>query len=840
MATFTPDTTNILFQLAADLVNQSSRNLFLTGKAGTGKTTFLKYIRENCPKEMAVVAPTGVAAINAGGVTIHSFFQLPLSPFIPASKGFSKDESTVDRHQLIGRIRFNNEKIKVIRQLELLVIDEISMVRCDIMDAIDTVLRHFRKRPYEPFGGVQLLLIGDMFQLPPVVRDPEWNLLSGFYGGPYFFDSHIIKANPPLYIEFDKIYRQSEEKFIKVLNQVRNNLLDNEGLQVLESRFQTVIRRTDNDGYIILTTHNEQAKNTNLQALQRLTTPAFKYQAKITDDFPENAYPADEVLVLKEGAQVMFIRNDTGERGRRYFNGKIGVVSRLEQDRVFVKCEDEPEMEVIREEWENIRYSLDKTSQQLKENVLGTFSQFPLRLAWAITIHKSQGLTFDKLIIDAGEAFAPGQVYVALSRCTSLDGLILKSKLRPNSILTDPRVISFSKNIASSEKLQQELLESRKQYQQKLLLSAFDLEKIRQGYKEIWGYMQENASSFNSVETIQWLEAWKEKLDSLRDTSVKFQKWLKEQFALNDAEELNSIIQERVCKAAAHFTNEITDLIAELQKSPAVTDSRICAKEYTEALSALFNGLSSMNWMLEELVNGFSIEAWHGRKRSFVLPSFNVNPYAGQRESSPTSKHAELYRELKRLRDSICQERDVPIYYVAGSHTLNEMCNYLPLDKTSLRKINGFGDAKVEKYGQQFLDIIIEYCKENNMESLMHEIPEKNGKRQRYGRPIRKGDTYSESFRLFAEGKSIPEIATARNLAVSTIEGHLTRFVRSGEIKVEDVVPPEKRMRIEAALAANTENSITPVKQKLGDDISYADIRFVMAGRDPAKESSTD
>ena len=430
---FTPDTSNTLFQLAADLINQTNRNIFLTGKAGTGKTTFLKFIRENCPKQMAVVAPTGVAAINAGGVTIHSFFQLPLAPFIPETKrtGFNgSKEETVNRHNLISRMRVNNEKRKLWQQLELLIIDEISMVRCDTLDAVDTILRYFRKNPYEKFGGVQLLFIGDMFQLPPVIKDAEWNLFREHYDSPYFFSSQVIKNEPPLYIEFNKIYRQSEEKFINLLNQVRNNELDEVGLSILDSRFQPTFRRSKNDGYIVLTTHNEQARQINLAALQNLEGSALLFEANITGDFPENAFPAEEMLYLKTGAQVMFIKNDSAERGKRYFNGKIGTVTKLDEDSIAVQCEgDEDEITVEKEEWENIRYSVDKTTQQVKEQKLGSFTQFPLRLAWAITIHKSQGLTFEKAIIDAGEAFAPGQVYVALSRCTSLDGLILKSKI---------------------------------------------------------------------------------------------------------------------------------------------------------------------------------------------------------------------------------------------------------------------------------------------------------------------------------------------------------------------------------------------------------------------------
>src|SRR5262245_27264579 len=297
--TITPDKSNTLFQLTAELVNQSSRNIFLTGKAGTGKTTFLKYIRENCPKQMAVVAPTGVAAINAGGVTIHSFFQLPLSPFIPNYGGFARRRDEIhDRSSLISGLRMTVEKKKVLRQLELLIIDEISMVRCDIMDAIDTVLRYIRRRPHERFGGVQMLFIGDMFQLPPVIKEPEWSLLAPFYTGPYFFDSTVIREDPPVYIEFSKIYRQSDERFIRLLNQVRNNELEEGGTRLLEERFQPGFRHEANAGYVILTSHNDAAKQTNSNELNKLPGSVFAFRAMIDGDFSAAAYPADDILLL--------------------------------------------------------------------------------------------------------------------------------------------------------------------------------------------------------------------------------------------------------------------------------------------------------------------------------------------------------------------------------------------------------------------------------------------------------------------------------------------------------------------------------------------------------------
>ena len=608
------DISNEMFRLAAELINQSSRNIFLTGKAGTGKTTFLKYIRENCPKQMAIVAPTGVAAINAGGVTIHSFFQLPFSPFIPEARGFSNDNEVVNRHSLVSRLRITKEKMKVFQQLELVIIDEISMVRCDTMDAIDTVLRHIRKRPYERFGGVQMLFIGDMFQLPPVIKEPEWKLLSDFYGSPYFFDSAIIKADPPVYIEFSKIYRQRDEKFISLLNQVRNNELDDEGMSILEERYQPVFRRSDNDGHIILTTHNETARYTNANELARLNSPVLIYKADIEGDFAETAYPGEEILQLKAGAQVMFIKNDS-DKSKRYFNGKIGIVTELAADKIKVQCKEEPDaIEVKKETWQNIRYTLNKATRQMEEEVLGSFIQYPLRLAWAITIHKSQGLTFEKAIIDAGDAFAPGQVYVALSRCTNLNGMILKSKIRQNSLFTDQKIVQFSRNSSLSDQLVRELTVARKHYYEKLLLSTFDFRIAISSSKELLEYMVQNKSSFNR-EAISWLEELIYKINTLQETADKFHTWLRSEFEQAVPPEDNIALRERTIKAAAHFAKELDIIIGFLQQSPAVTDSRLHAKEYNEGIKEVFGELSAKRFLLQGFNGKFDVEAWHNKER---------------------------------------------------------------------------------------------------------------------------------------------------------------------------------------------------------------------------------
>jgi hypothetical protein len=834
------DASNEMFRLATELVNQSSRNIFLTGKAGTGKTTFLKYIRENCHKQMAVVAPTGVAAINAGGVTMHSFFQLPFSPFIPdAGSGFSRNNDEVaNRNSLVSRLKMTGEKKKIIRELELLIIDEISMVRCDMLDAVDTILRHVRRRYHERFGGLQVLFIGDMFQLPPVIKEPEWNLIKDYYNSPFFFDSIVIKEEPPLYIEFTKIYRQSEEKFINLLNQVRNNKLEDDGRELLESRFQPVFRRSKNDGYIILTTHNEKARNTNANELRSLNTFSLTYQAEITGDFPESAYPADELLQLKIGAQVMFIKNDS-EKAKRYYNGKIGVVTALDKERIVVQCNDDPDtIEVKKEKWENIRYTMNNTTRHLEEEVLGSFVQYPLRLAWAITIHKSQGLTFEKAIIDAGEAFAPGQVYVALSRCTTLEGIVLQSRIRSNGFFTDERIVRFSQNNSSTNLLEKELQESRKNYQLKVLLSLFDYKTTIGELNELKSYLSEHKSSFND-ETDEWISEVSSKLNEMQTTAEKFQSQLYNLFLQEEKPESNTVLQERIKAGGAYFVNEQNKLLELIQKSPVVTDSRIHAKEFNEGMKEVFTLLSRNKYMLDGFVGKFEMEMYHRRKKNFVLPVFTVNAYAGVAKQRIESPHPILHQQLRKMRDSICAKKDLPIYIVAGTATLDEMARYLPQTLTELRKISGFGDAKIEQYGQQFLDIILEYCKEKNISSLIIEKIPKRERKTSSSEKKPKIDTKVESFKLYKEGKSVQDIATERQLTVQTIEGHLAHFIEMGEIQISELVSREKIVLIEPALKNFQGGNITHIKGKLGGSVSFGEIKLVLASLEFQKNSSS-
>jgi hypothetical protein len=453
---FKLDKENVEFNNATEFVQQTDKLIYLTGKAGTGKTTFLKHIKSITDKNTVILAPTGVAAINAGGVTIHSFFQIPFGPFLPNDFRLRTNSfSTESKETIYTTFKYQEEKKKIIENLELLIIDEISMVRSDVIDVIDKILRVFRKTNHLPFGGIQVMLIGDTFQLPPIANSNEWNILSQFYKTPFFFSSKVIEENKPLYIELKKIYRQNEQEFIDLLNRVRINKVSTNDFNILNSKYNPTFVSNDSD-YITLATHNNIVKQTNLTKLNQLETELFTFEANVNKIFPDNIMPTDRLLKLKVGSQIMFIKN-----GKGVYNGKIGRIKELESNKIVVVYRDKQDEEktiiVEREEWENIRYKYNREKKKIEEEIIGTFEQYPIRLAWAITVHKSQGLTFEKVIADLGSAFASGQVYVALSRCTSFNGLVLKSELHSNAIRTDLRVLEFAKNETPSTLIAEEL-----------------------------------------------------------------------------------------------------------------------------------------------------------------------------------------------------------------------------------------------------------------------------------------------------------------------------------------------------------------------------------------------
>ena len=598
------DSSNSVFQMAVQFVNQTNKHIFLTGKAGTGKTTFLKFIKENSFKKMAVVAPTGVAAINAGGVTMHSFFQLPFGPFIP-SNNREWNSANVDQHTLFKNIRFNKEKRELLQELDLLVIDEVSMVRADMLDAVDTILRHFRQQPFTPFGGLQVLYIGDLFQLPPVVNKEEWEgLLSRYYKSPFFFDAQVMQQAPPMLIELKKIYRQNEKNFIYLLNNIRNNNISYEDLEILHLHYKPGFEPPEEDYYITLTTHNSKAQDINQQKLQKLPGKAYSFHAEISGDFHEKAYPADKDLQLKLGAQIMFIKNDKGE-ARRYYNGKIASIAKIEDDKICVSFPGETDyLGVEKETWKNIRYNFNKDKDQIDEEELGTFKQYPIRLAWAITIHKSQGLTFEKAIIDAGASFAPGQVYVALSRLTSLEGLILYSRIQPQAISTDSRVLDFIKSEMAEDQLELELQQQKRVFISRSLMQSFNWEKLMDAFQQ---HLEEYEHRLipEKETALEWANTVQEKLSKQQEWANKFIKQL-ELLLVNAEEDGYKQLQSRVAAAVNYFKTSIGEISSSLQAHIKEVKIKQRIKKYLSDLYDLDASFKRKNKQLqhaEELAN---------------------------------------------------------------------------------------------------------------------------------------------------------------------------------------------------------------------------------------------
>ncbi len=704
-----------VYNLAFDFVMQTNRSIFITGKAGTGKTTFLHRLREGAYKQMAVVAPTGVAAINAGGVTMHSFFQLPFGPFVPTEEG---------RRDFLSKQRISRQRRNVLRELELLVIDEISMVRADLLDAMDTVLRSVRRRHNEPFGGVQVVFIGDMYQLSPVARDEEWSLLSRYYEGIYFFYSHVLRERPPVYIEFDTIFRQSDSRFIELLNQVRNDRLTTEGYELLQSRYDPNYRSGGDDDGIVLTTHNYKADAINREELERIEAESFELEAVVKGEFSEGAFPTEKVLELKVGARVMFVKNDT-ESPRRFYNGLLGTVSLYDEKKNVVYVlpsggDDEP-IAVEVAEWENIRYSTEKDSLLIKEEVVGSFRQFPLRLAWAVTIHKSQGLTFDKAVIDAGDSFAPGQVYVALSRCRSLEGITLLSPINSFTIRNDEKVVRYSEGQADVGMLPAELDSSRVMFQLELLQGLFDFAPLTVSSKIWYKSTQENESSFVDV-PFSFISDIIDRFVEMEAVGRKFIGQLRRLMLGGEVNEGH--VSERLQAAVAYFSPLMEEVVKLLKKCDASTDNRAVATEFDGFVTDLFSVLSQKGYMMQGVVEDFSIEHFFELRKKFELPAFKFTSYSRTKVADKVLdvEHGDLLTELINVRNRLADEGSVPVYIIAPLKTIREMAHYLPLDEKEMMKINGMGKVRFAKYGAHFLLAIRDYCAMNNLRSQMSDL----------------------------------------------------------------------------------------------------------------------
>ena len=544
-------------------INQTHRSVFLTGKAGTGKTTLLREIIQTTHKNCVVVAPTGIAALNAGGVTIHSMFQLPFGGFIPdnSSPHFSESTKFETKATLRRHFKMSGLKKSVIRNMELLIIDEVSMLRADLLDAMDFMMQTVRKKS-TPFGGVQVLYIGDLLQLPPVIRDEEWRTLKTYYKGKFFFHSHVIQQNPPLYIELSKIFRQTDDVFISILNNLRNNQISSEDIQNLNKYVNPNFDLKANKGYITLTTHNAKADAMNAQALEDLEGKLVVYKPSIVGDFPDKIFPVDEELKLKVGAQVMFVKNDLSF-DKKYFNGKMGIIKSLSNEEILVHFpEENTTIEVEKYEWENIRYKVDEFTKEIEEEVLGTFVHYPIKLAWAITVHKSQGLTFDKAALDVSQVFLPGQAYVALSRLRSLNGLILLSPLRMNGISNDQDVMDYSLNKASEEFLKNSLHFETKNFIHNYLINSFDWAELAQEWRNHKFSYLDNSESSTKSKQASWAAKQLEAIDSLLDPSQKFILQLNKIFS-TETVDLN-YVSERFQAAYNYFIKPMDDLVFEI------------------------------------------------------------------------------------------------------------------------------------------------------------------------------------------------------------------------------------------------------------------------------------
>ncbi len=578
---------NAIAEFTERFINQTNRSIFLTGKAGTGKTTLLKKIVSSTYKQTVIVAPTGIAALNAGGVTIHSFFQLPFGGFIPdfkVSAQFTQHVKLETKSTLMRNFRMNATRKSIMRSVELLIIDEVSMLRADVLDAIDWTLRNVRK-VNKPFGGVQMLFIGDLLQLPPVIKPQEWSFLKDYYHGIYFFNALSIHEAPPLYIELEKVYRQDDEKFLDVLNNLRNNNITKVDVDLLNQYVQIDFDATQHENYITLTTHNNDADRINKEALSRLKSKSRKYNSEVTGTFPEHLYPIDEVMELKIGAQVMFIKNDISP-DKAFFNGKMGNIVGIEDDEVSVRFPNENKtITVEKYEWNNIQYTLDQTTSEVEEKVLGTFVHYPLKLAWAITVHKSQGLTFEKAVIDISKVFVPGQAYVALSRLRSLEGMVLLKPIQLNGLNNDVNVVEYSKTKVSKELLTNQLDDSTFKFLWDELMKTYDWLDLVNAWQTHESTYKNQASKTHKGKNRTWVTHQSQLLSGTSTPSKSFRNELTRLFTTKpvDLEQ----ISKRVEAAYKYFFKILDGVLYSNLKKMAELQQQKNTKQYNEELEDL-------------------------------------------------------------------------------------------------------------------------------------------------------------------------------------------------------------------------------------------------------------
>jgi len=838
------------WQLAFDFVQYTNRHIFLTGRAGTGKTTFLHSLKKMMPKRMVVVAPTGVAAINAGGVTIHSFFQLPFGPLVP-------DTERKDNIRNAGKgetgvfVKMNKGKIDIVRSLDLLVIDEVSMVRADLLDAIDAALRKYR-RTQQPFGGIQLLMIGDLQQLPPVIRQEEWDLLRPYYDTSFFFGSRALQKTNYISIELTRVFRQRDEKFITMLNRIRDNQVDSELLQALNSRYDQHFRPDDKEGYITLTTHNAQAKGLNDSKLLELKTKPYVFHAQIEGEFPEYSYPTDPDLVLKEGAQVMFVKNDPSPE-KRFYNGRIGRITEIEENIIYVHCEgDEEEIMVEALEWQNMKYSIDPESREIEEQQLGTFTQVPLRLAWAITIHKSQGLTFDRVIIDAKSAFAHGQVYVALSRCRTLEGLVLSSPVIQPGIISDQSVRQFAVRLRSEIPGRAELDNAKREYEASLLTELFDFRSFHAAIRRCERVARENESVITGS-PVRFFTG----MDQLMDEAVskvadRFSLQLRSMLGTTGGIESDEVLQDRVRAAATYFVEKCEGIINEVKQAESFeSDNKTVQKALAQELERLQSEAREKLACLESSRKGFEVKSYlRARAHAAIEPVKKKRTRKTEALPDDAEPDRKLVAALKNWRNSQSYISGVPVYMILSVKAIEGVAAHLPTDYRTLMKIKGIGKKKVDSYGKEILELVYEHMgrdvsvleepdmwksknkdknKDKGEDPFFAEAMKGGEDEDRKGRR-KKGASERETLVLFREGKSPEDIARIREVTPGTVAAHLVKLIERGEINVEDILGEEKTEFLEQWFRRHPNMPLKEAKEQLGDTVSYEDMRMVRAG----------
>ena len=686
-----------IYDFAKDIILNTDTTLFVTGRAGTGKTTLLRYVAESSQKNTVVVAPTGIAAINAGGVTIHSFFKLPFAPFIP---------SVIEAKKLIAGQKMRAEFRSVIRSVDMIIIDEVSMLRADILDAIDVVLRHYRNSKF-PFGGVQMVFFGDMYQLPPVCVNDEWFILKDYYTTPYFFSAKVFEKQEIVCLELDKIFRQRDADFVEILNQVRNNNISKENFNRLNDRYTPDFDLENNPDFVVLTTHNAVSDDINESRLIDIDSKTFIFDAAIKGDFPEYLYPVEQQIVLKKGARVMFTANDHINPERLYYNGKMGTVVELEDNNVYVTCdgEDDP-IQVNYETWENNTFSYNRKENSVDVKTIGTFTQLPLRLAWAITIHKSQGLTFQKVAIDAANSFTSGQVYVALSRCTSLDGIVLLSPINSNSIMVDSRIQRFSKNNFNEDLLPDFVNRKKRDTLCNMLIKLFSFNLLEVAVLDLKGYVTEFRADFSDY-TPEMVENILSIVQDLSDVGTRFAVQLRKITNANDFSLLNS----RVNDAKIYFLQRLETLEKAMDITNVSTKKKERANKFSKFLNEVNKNLQETLFFLKNLDDDISVEQFYMLRHEFVVEKVNYNVYEEEKEDAneqtvDSELIAVIYSKLMAWRNNLAKELDIPSYLIFKKDTIMEMAQKMPDTKDKLLKINGVGKVKAGKYGQECIDII--------------------------------------------------------------------------------------------------------------------------------------